>query len=308
MEEINNGPFKVILVALDLSEMDDRLIRYAAVMSKMAPIERIIFVHVAKDLELPDDLRKKYPDLLAPLDESIESDIRGKVEGIFGPTDVDINYIIKEGNPIEKLLKLSKIKEVDLILMGRKKSLRGSGLVSSHIARKCPCSLLLVTEDFNEQISKILVPVDFSQHSLMATRQALGLATNADAQVVFSHAYHVPSGYHKTGKSHDEFAKIMKGHAENDCKRFLQRNELPADIECEYMLTNDGLTAELVYTYGKNAQADLIVMGSKGRTRTSAILMGSLAEKIVFKSADIPVLIVKSKGENMGFLEALLRV
>ena len=308
MEKLNNGPYKVVAVGLDLTEMDDRLIQYTALMTKIAPIERIFFVHFSKDLELPQDIRNKYPNLLAPLDESIEKDIKAKVQKHLGDQELDINYLVEEGNPIEKLLKLTKIKDVDLILMGRKKSLKGSGIVSSHIARKSPCSLLLVTEDFHDRLKTIMVPVDFSDHSFIATKQALGLAQKADAEVILSHTYHVPSGYHKTGKSHEEFAEIMKSHAQNDCKRFLQAHELPKDLRCEYMLTNDGLTAELIYSYGRNAHVDLIVMGSKGRTRTSAILMGSLAEKIVFKSVDIPILIVKSKGENMGFLEALLSV
>jgi K+-sensing histidine kinase KdpD len=100
----------------------------------------------------------------------------------------------------------------------------------------------------------------------------------------------------------------MNGHAINDYEKFVQNNELPTDLRCEYMLTNDGRTEELIVEYGRNAQVDLIVMGSKGRTVTSAILIGSLAEKIVFKSTDIPILIVKSRGENMGFLEAFLKI
>ncbi|MBV6647441.1 MAG: universal stress protein, partial [Cyclobacteriaceae bacterium] len=134
MKENKYKPYKTALVGLDLTEMDDHLVQYAAMISKVFPMERIFFVHVAKDLQLPDDLLKEYPGLLDPLDDSIETDIQKNVDQHFEGSAVETVCIVKEGNPIEKMLKLSKVKDVDLILMGRKKSLQGSGIVSSRIA------------------------------------------------------------------------------------------------------------------------------------------------------------------------------
>lgn len=308
MEKVNENKYKVILIALDLTEMDDTLIRYAAMIGKILSIERIYFVHIVKSLELPEDLLEKYPDLMAPLDESIQNDIKSKVASHFEDSPIAIDYLIQEGSPIDTLLKLTKVKEVDLIVMGRKKSLKGSGIVTSHIARKSPCSLLLVPEDFKSEIQKIVIPVDFSAHSLLAAKQALQFAENSDVKISFSHVYNVPIGFYKTGKSFDEFAAIMRGHAQKDFQQFLDKHQLPSEISCEFILTKDGKHAELIYTNAAEEKADLIMIGSKGRTHASSILMGSLAEKIVYRDHDIPVLIVKNKGENMGFLETLLRL
>lgn len=308
MENLQQEPIKIAVVGLDLSEMDDQLIKYTAMLSRILSLERIFFVHVAKELELSKDLIEKYPDLLAPLDESIEKDIQKKVDLHFPSSGTDVKCLVKDGHPIEEILKISRIKGADLILMGRKKDLQGSGLVSSRIARKCPCSLLLVTENFDAKIQTILVPVDFSEHSFLAVNQALRIAEKANSEMRFSHAYSVPIGYYKTGKTYEEFARIMKGHAENELQQFLLKHNFPANIPCEYLLMDDGKQDELIYGHAKREHTDLIVIGSKGRTDASAMLIGSLAEKLVYKDVDIPVLIVKNKGENMSFLEAFMRV
>ncbi|MEO1097023.1 MAG: universal stress protein [Bacteroidota bacterium] len=302
-------PYKVALVALDLTEMDDRLIQYASMMARLLPLERIFFVHVAKDLALPTDLLEEYPDLVGPLDESIETDIQNKIDRYFDATnDVRVECIIKEGNPIDKILKLCRIKDVDLIFMGRKRSLHGSGIASSGIARKCPCSLFPVTEDSKLQLKEALVPVDFSDHSGLAMKQAIEVQSNNGFKLSAMHVYSVPSGYHKTGKSYAEFSEIMKSHAKKDFKKFMESNGFPADIACKYILTDDSKYANLAYEFAEKQDADLIIIGSKGRTSVSSILIGSVAEKLVYVDSHIPVLIVKSKGENMGFLDALLKI
>ncbi|MEM9832075.1 MAG: universal stress protein [Bacteroidota bacterium] len=305
---ISYQPLKSALVALDLTEMDDYLIQYAALLNGILPLERIFFVHAAKDLELPKDLLEEYPDLVQPLDESIEADILRKVKQYFNTTYTEINCIIQEGSPIETILKLCKVKNIDLVLMGRKKSLRGSGIVSSRIARKCPCSLMLITEDFPLAIQKVLLPLDFSPHSGLAAKLGWDVHQKTQAELLAVHMYSVPTGYHTTGKSYQEFANIMKGHAEKAYQKFLAKHEIPDEVPCEFVLTRDGKYSDLTYNLAEEKQVDLIIIGSKGRTSAASVLMGSVSEKLVYLDSHIPVLIVKSKGENMSFLDALLKV
>ncbi|MEQ9300631.1 MAG: universal stress protein [Cyclobacteriaceae bacterium] len=308
MKKTQYEPYKVALVGLDLTEMDDHIIRQAATMCKMLALERIFFVHVAKDLQLPDELIAKYPGLVDPLDESIETDIMTKVEKYFIEMDVGISIIVKEGHPIDKILKLSKVKNVDLIILGRKKNLDGSGIVSSKIARNCPCSILFVTRDSPVAIDKILVPVDFSEHSALAIQLALHIQENTSIKLQLVHIYGVPIGYYKTGKSLQEFAAIMKTYAEKDHQKFLAKYHFPLNTSCEYLLTDNGHYPELTYSYAEKNDTDLIIMGSQGRTGIASILMGSVAEKLVYLDSDIPILIIKEKGENMGFFDALMKL
>jgi hypothetical protein len=54
--------------------------------------------------------------------------------------------------------------------------------------------------------------------------------------------------------------------------------------------------------------ADMILLGSRGRTQSAAILLGSVAEKLVMVNNVLPMLIFKKKGETVGFFEALFRI
>ncbi|MGK0486836.1 MAG: nucleotide-binding universal stress UspA family protein [Candidatus Endobugula sp.] len=52
----------------------------------------------------------------------------------------------------------------------------------------------------------------------------------------------------------------------------------------------------------------MIVLGSKGRTGAASFLIGSVAEKLVMESGDIPLFIVKEGMENISLLQALFRL
>lgn len=308
MDKTVNNSYKVALVALDFTEMDDRLISYTALISKTLPFERIFFVHVAKNLELSQELLAEYPSLTKPLDESLEADMQTKVDHHFASSKVETICIVKEGSPIDQVLKLCRIKDVDLILMGRKKSLQGSGIVSSRIARKCPCSLLLVTEDSSLKIKKLLLPIDFSSHSELALKLASDVHKTSKAELLAMHIYSVPIGFYKTGKSYDEFSVIMRKHAEKDYERFLKKHNTTPEIQCKYVLAKDDDYSEMVYRYADDNKVDLIVIGSRGRTDIASVLLGSMAEKLVYLNNGTPILIVKEKGENMGFLDVLMKI
>ena len=63
---------KRILIALDLTEMDDALIKYVVRLSNIIDIKKVYFIHVEKHLELPDGIDLKTSNSSSPLDETIE--------------------------------------------------------------------------------------------------------------------------------------------------------------------------------------------------------------------------------------------
>ncbi len=299
-----------IIVGLDLSYMDEVLIRYAALVCKTFPVERVYFMHVARDLELPKDIKEKYPHVLAPVDEGIHRDIEQKLDKHFDKSLLVEKVVeVKDGSPIEKMIKWAKYRDVDLILMGRKKSLEGSGIVSSKIACKAYCSVLFVPENPPEKISRILIPIDFSEHSYLAIQHGLDIAARKEATVACSHVYSVPLGYYKTGKGYQEFADIMHEHSHKEYKLFLKKLGISDhDIPCRMILSKPEKMAKETYDYASSHDFDFVVIGSKGRTGASAMLMGSFAEKFTYLNHHVPLLIAKNKGETMGFFEALTKI
>jgi nucleotide-binding universal stress UspA family protein len=301
--------FKRVLVGLDLTEMDEVLLKYAAQLVKFLQLEKIYFIHVAKTLELPVDIKERFPDLLAPADEVIEHRVREEVKEFFGDHPAcEVKIEVKEGNPMDRILRWTDIKHIDLMVMGRKRELTGSGVLPGKLSKVAHCSVLFVPEDSPMNISKILVPVDFSGQSYKALQSGLMLGAQTGAEILVQNSYQVPTGYHKTGKSFDEFAEIMKKNAEKDFDNFLKLHEVSHKLSCVFTLDKHDNPAAAAYQVAHDMKCNLIIVGSRGRTELASILLGSMAEKMSRYDSEIPLLIVKNKKENMGFLEAILRL
>ncbi len=149
--------------------------------------------------------------------------------------------------------------------------------------------------------------MDFSDHSVMTMQFAERIAEEQNCEIVGLHIYSIPTGYYKTGKSHEEFAEIMETHAKNDYKKFIEKHDFKA-FECIYKLKDNGNEGRFIIQQAKEIGADLILMGSRGRTPSAAVLLGSIAEKLVNINNLVPMLIFKKKEENMSFLDALLKL
>ncbi|MDO8966433.1 MAG: universal stress protein [Algoriphagus sp.] len=301
--------FSKAMVGLDLTEMDDILIKKTAVFVKFLGINKCYFVHVAKNLEIPREILDNYPDLLAPTDESIEAIITNKLKEHNFPEDIETEVFVDEGShPLDSFLRWAKIKDVDLIIMGRKESLPGHGVLADGVAKKAPCSVLLVQEKRPIKFpKKVLIATDFSSHNHLIYEFAEQITDKLGAELVPLHLYEVPHGYSKTGKTYEEFSEIMKENAKNDFKKFVSKHHHP-ELACE-MLLNDGKNpGNLILEFATKIEADMILLGSRGRTTSAAILLGSTAEKLIHVNKYLPMLIFKKKGETMGFFDALFKL
>ena len=299
--------FKKVLVGLDLSPLDEILIKKTAELVRLFETEMVYFVHVAKDLVLPEEVSQNYPDLLAPVDETIEKEITDAVLAAGFPQEVAYEIEAKEGGPLDTILRWSKVKDVDLIIMGRKHDLKGSGTLAKRVALKSPCSVLFLTETTgNEPFTNVIVPIDFSSYSLLTLEYAKEI--NPDPKSIKCyHLYDVPHGYSKTGKTYEEFEEIMRENARKDYEKFIRRNDLP-EFDCQLKVRDKGDTAENLLNAANAENVDLIIIGSRGRTDSAALLIGSVSEKLININNQIPMLVVKKKGENMHFFEALFRI
>lgn len=298
---------KKIMVGMDLSSMDETILMNIKQMIAVFEIEQIYFVHVSKDLSIPEDIKKNYPDLLAPADETIRAGIEHEIK-VAGIKDVSYEVLVKEGNPIETILRWCKIKDVDLLVMGKKPTDSGSGTLSKNLAQRAPTSIFFIPEKADlHEISRVLVPVDFSDYSLMTLELAHSIAKGIQANILCCHLYAVPAGYSKTGKSHSEFAKVMLDNAKKDFQKFIEKAGF-GDIHCEFVLKDDKSEANYIIKLAEKEEVDFIVIGSRGRSNSAAILLGSVSERLIQLNNDIPTLVLKKRGENMGFLEALMKL
>jgi nucleotide-binding universal stress UspA family protein len=301
--------FSKAMIGLDLTEMDDILIEKTIVFLKFLGIEKCYFVHVAKDLAIPQEILDNHPELLSPSDESIEEKIADKLKHFDFPSTIEIEIFAEEGeDQMEIFLRWALIKDVDLIIMGRKETLKGNGSLAKGIAKKAPCSILMLQEKRPAGLpKKIMVPTDFSDHTEMIYEFSERICKDLHAELVPVHIYQVPHGYSKTGKTFEEFSEIMKENANKDFKKFLHKNN-HLDLDCHFVLNESEDEGKLLLEEANKIGADMILLGSRGRTKSAAILLGSVAEKLVMVNNVLPMLIFKKKGETVGFFEALFRI
>jgi CRISPR/Cas system endoribonuclease Cas6 (RAMP superfamily) len=75
--------FENILVCLDLSEMDDSLIRYSNFLVEKFKPKTFTFLHVMKSYEIPPEMISAFPHLDQPLSEIVEEEIQEKTDSLF---------------------------------------------------------------------------------------------------------------------------------------------------------------------------------------------------------------------------------
>lgn len=302
---------KRVLVALDLTEMDETLVRYVARLSNEIDLDKIYFFNVMKNMELPDKIAEKYPDLVAPMDEATKNEIQYTINEEAGnQLRGDVEIKVTDGNRAEKILKWAKIKEVDLIVMGRKSGLEGQGIVSGKVVKLAPCSVIFVPEVLPEALFNLVVPIDYSPSSKLAFQFSLNMAKKIPGlKLTCLNVYNVPSGYHYSGKSFEEFVEIMKQNAEESFNEFISEFDTKGiNVEPKYVLDKKNDVAKKIYQFALKNKASAIAVGSKGRTQVAAVLIGSIAEKLINLNSQIPTIVVKQRRHNMDFLEALLKI
>ncbi|MFC1498240.1 universal stress protein [Verrucomicrobiota bacterium] len=152
------------------------------------------------------------------------------------------------------------------------------------------------------EIKKILCPVDFSENAAYATRYALALAEEYNAELILLQVTHVPA---VTASDYYSDYPGCELETTNTCIRELQKSnneqleKLTADLRerhnCQISTRHEtGKPFFEIISTAKKENVNLIVMGTHGHGRTSLryILIGSTAEKVV-RMAPCPVLTVK---------------
>ncbi|NMM46969.1 universal stress protein [Marinigracilibium pacificum] len=290
--------FKHAIVALDNSPMDINLVKYASMFSSVVGLEQLEFIHIIKDLQYDDS-----EDI--PLDEKIESSIQELVDEHF-KSDTNFKIQVKKGNPSQDLLEWVKIKHADLMFIGNKDTLKGHNVLGTKLSNIAPCSLLFVPESFNPEIKKVAIATDFSEQSLSGVEFVKeAMPSNIESELI--HVFVVPSGYHFSGKTYEEFSEIMKNNAEKDYQKFIKKHDLHG-INCGFILDDDDNPADKILNQSKVHEIDLLVVSSQGRSSWAGLVLGSTAAKILKINRAIPLLILKNKKENLSFFEAILKV
>lgn len=138
---------------------------------------------------------------------------------------------------------------------------------------------------------KILCPVDFSKGSEQALAKAEELARALGAEVELMHAYQLPvlALPDSTVTVSPTFVADMTDRAQRALNK--HRDDLAQHSVHAHTKLVEGNPAEAVVRRAGEIGADMIVMGTHGRSGFKRFLLGSTCERVV-RTSTVPVLTV----------------
>ncbi len=297
-----------ILVARDFSSVSDRALRHGLdLAARTGATLHVLHAEVLHDLEGRSRDRPSPTEGLAALRQELASGGGLSADAL---DSVRVEEVIRRDvSPAPALLNYAAEQDVDLIAMGTH-GRRGAsrvllGSVAEEVVRRADRSVLTVRGAEAEQmppagqISRILVPVDFSDYSQEALRTAEACAQVYEAEVHVLHvveenlhpAFYVggvrsiydvePDLDEKVRASLTEFVSTVMSHSDA-VETHVRTGSAPSEI------------AEFVEAEGM----DLVTLSTHGRTGLERFFLGSVAEKVV-RHVSCPVLTTKAFGQSL---------
>ena len=301
---------KQFLVALDFTESDQNLFRYARYLSKIAEPDAIHFVHVLKPEFAPENMEHLYGQHIEkPLEEQLREEVERQAANHFHKEEIAYTVSIQKGQPFEEILRYSQQADTDLIIVGEKQDRKSSGIIPSKLARQAGCSVLYVPDSRKEAIiDNVLIPLDFSSYSDLAIDFAEELNQKADIkQFYLQHIYQAVPSYNMM-KTYEQMRSTIEANAREAYERYLRKRRLSIEepkIQPLFTLDEKNSPAYHIHEEARKHYCDLIITGAKGQSNVAAMFVGSTTEKLLKIDKVIPVLILKKKGENRSLLQSL---
>ena len=279
-------PFRRVLVALAGTETDAGLLDYAAMLGEHSSGTEFLCVHIAPSepaLRRVLPLRERALKLLA--DE-------GRANSVI------CEFV--QGDREDLLLEIAAEHRADVMLLGHRRDRSGLRSLARRMAMEAPCAVWLAPEGSPAQLRRILIPIDFSRRSADAVTLAAELAESMGLDEAYAlHVY-----FNEASVSYDEYDEIIADKHDVAFSVFVGPINLHG-VHLRPFFVEGSIVAHTLLRIADEQGCDLIVMGTRGRSRSAAVLLGSETEHAI-RETRIPILAVKHFGSRLRFLQALL--
>jgi len=146
------------------------------------------------------------------------------------------------------------------------------------------------------QFRRILCASDFSPASRPALRRAMGLARASHATLTIAHVYSAIIPVMGDGLApaqlYDRWMVEVRVEAQRRLDRLVAQAK-KSGVRAKGLLL-EGVPHDRILRAAKSTRADLIVLGTHGRTGIGRVILGSVAARVV-ALARCPVLTVRAK-------------
>ncbi len=295
------GLYEVVLVATDLSDAADEALRVAHELA--GADKKLVVCHVVHEILRASPL---FPQAVqADMEAVIHAESRAaaavedRVKALTGRAANDFDIRIESGAADGAILRVAEEVQATLIvtasrgLSGIVRLLLGS--VAERIVRYGHCSVYIARPQ--TKTNKILVATDLSDSSLPAVSAAAEVAKKNSAELVVLFALDVmpspamgltvPFGGVPIVPP-PELIEQMRVGARAGLDAIVERLGIKAETR-----VIEGDAAATIIRTAETLGADLVVIGTHGRTGIARVALGSVAEKVA-RSAHASVLVVRS--------------
>lgn len=296
-----------VFVGYDFSESSDAALRWAASLSEIAPCNITVTY-----LSWPPSESWRFgvgygtsEDDGSPEAHAIlERDLQQRCDAMLGKTKARIDVVSGWGRQDECLVELAKAGESDLIVVGTNQR-RGLsrfwlGSVSRGILHRSPTNVTVVPMSETEAtspnstpvLSRVLVPTDFSKQGDRAVAYAYGTVRRG-GEVGLVHVIPPVRRLKPDSDSADGRLAERKKALAARLRKLVPRDAGVREIVSRVEIVEHRQPAVAICQAAERSGADLICIGSHGRSGIAKQLLGSVT-KAVMKRSDRPVLVVRS--------------
>lgn len=274
------GRFEKLLLATDGSEYADGAVRLALEMARRCGASLTVLTVVLSNPEY-DALAPQLAEAAGQAAKRTLDAVRDQAAAV----GMEVETVTRHGQePVAEILEQIEAMQADLLIMGRR-GRRGLarmmvGDATGRICGTARCSVLVAPRAAQMPRSRILVATDGSRYSDAAAHAAGRLARLCELPLTVVSA---------TLPSHSE---ARKAEAHEAAQRTLQAyldDGLQAEARVEAAERPEAAIVQAAETTG----ADLIVVGSHGRSGLQRVLLGSVSERVI-GAAQGPVLVVRA--------------
>lgn len=249
------------------------------------------------------------PSLMARLEEVAKSELGKLSQNARAKPLRIVEAVRRDVSAGAAILRYLDDVDADLVVMGTHGH-RGAarlflGSVAAEVVRSARCPVLTLRREPEgrslEGLDRLLVPVDFSDHSVAAIAAARNLAHRWGAALDLIHVVEIDTlpTFYGPGAVIDVRPRLEQRSAE-ELQRLIEEKAGP-EVEVHYTVAVGRAGAEIV-RHAEETGADLIIQPTHGRTGIARMLLGSTAERVL-RTAHCPVMTLKPFGKPI-FQEA----
>jgi nucleotide-binding universal stress UspA family protein len=286
-----------ILAAMDLDKGSDELLRQADALARSYKV-KLSVCHVLPEIFA---VRPLYPQLhlddalkLSDLEARVRDALLGRIRTVTAREPPQIEIEIEQGTVHAGILRAAENIGAGAVVVGGKVDHSGLHILGSaadHVVRYANCPVLVAR---HSPAGKILAATDFSDPALPAIEAGAAEAKHRKADLAIIHALDL---FQMANPSHvDFYTYSMLPMDLGDQMRKIGQQRLD---ECVHRfkakgggLLCDGSAAPAILSAASELPAQLLVMGTHGRTGLSRVALGSVAQAVV-RTAPCSVLVVR---------------